>query len=171
MKHRLFFHFLLFKTVLKCALSRLKTQSPDLKSRLFLPFPSFFPRFFFASTFLLLYIYLLSASSCFYVFYYTFVAIFAPTHLHKHAHVPFVRFCCSYYRLFFFLCLFLVDFMHAYSFSLSLALYVSLFLSHSYARLFFLSLRAHTQDDNVSFLRLLYLTHVTIILITCNNIQ
>lgn len=73
--------------------------------------------------------------------------------------------------LVFFLCLFLVDFMHAYSFSLSLALYVSLFLSHSYARLFFLSLRAHTQDDNVSFLRLLYLTHVTIILITCNNIQ
>ena len=36
----------------------------------------------------------------------------------------------------------------------------------------FLSLRAHTQDDNVSFfLRLLYLTHVTIILITFNNIQ
>lgn len=70
-----------------------------------------------------------------------FCCDFAPTHMHKHAHVPFVRsssgrFSCTL----------------TFSPSLSLSLFVSL--------------RAHTQDD---FLRLLYLTHVTIILIIIFN--
>lgn len=119
------------------------TQSLDLKSRLFLPFPSFFPRFFFASTFLLLYIYLLSASSCFYVFYYTFVAIFAPTHLHKHAHVPFVRFCCSYYRLFFFF-VFVPGRFHARILFLSLPCALCFSLSLTFVRSSFFSFPTRT---------------------------